>query len=61
MYLNYDDLTKLRDNPDYDIPSDDELRAAFMSDAEITEGISPTEQAMIANTSIHHAERQDFE
>ena len=40
MYLDYDDLTKLRDNPDYDIPSDDELRAIFMSDAEVTEGIS---------------------
>ena len=39
MYLDYDDLTKLRDNPDYDIPSDDDLRAAFMSDAEVTEGI----------------------
>ena len=60
-YLNYDDLTKLRDNPDYDIPSDDDLRAAFMSDAEVPEGIPPTEQAMVANTSIHHAERQDWE
>jgi hypothetical protein len=61
MYLNYDDLTKLRDNPDYDIPSDDQLRAIFMSDAETPEGIPPTEEALTANTSIHHAERQDFE
>ena len=61
VYLDYDDLTKLRDNPDYDIPSDDELRAAFMSDAESTDGISPTEEAMGANTSVHHAERQDFQ
>ena len=60
-YLDYDDLTKLRDNPDYDIPSDDELRAAFMEDTEVTEGISATEQAMSANTSIHHAERQDWQ
>ena len=60
-YLDYDDLTKLRDNPDYDIPSDDDLRAAFMEDAEVTEGISATEQAMSANTSIHHAERQDWQ
>jgi hypothetical protein len=60
-YLDYDDLTKLRENPDYDIPSDDELRAAFMSDAEVPEGISTTEQAMSANTSVHHAERQDWE
>ena len=61
MYLDYDDLTKLRENPDYDIPSDDELRAVFMSDAEVPEGISTTEQAMSANTSVHHAERQDWE
>jgi hypothetical protein len=60
-YLTYDDLTKLRDNPDYDIPSDDDLRAVFLSDVETPEGISPTEQAMAANTSVHHAERQDFE
>lgn len=60
-YLDYDDLTKLRDNPDYDIPSDDQLRAAFMSDAEVTEGISTTEEALRANTSVHHAERQDWE
>jgi len=60
-YLTYDDLQKLRDNPDYDIPSNKQLRDAFMNDAEVPEGISPTEQAMTANTSIHHAERQDFE
>jgi hypothetical protein len=60
-YLNYNDLTKLRENPDYDIPSDDELRAAFMNDAEVPDGISPTEESMSANTSVHHAERQDFE
>lgn len=59
QYLNYDDLTKLRDNPEYDIPTDEELRAAFMEDAEQTESISATEQAMSANTSIHHAEKQD--
>ena len=61
MYLDYDDLTKLRDNPDYDIPSDAVLRAIFMEDAEQTESISPTEQAMSGNTSVHHAERQDFD
>ena len=61
MYLDYDDLTKLRDNPDYDIPPDDVLRAIFLEDAEQTDGISATEQAMTANTSVHHAERQDFD
>ena len=60
-YLTYDDLTKLRENPEYDIPGDDELRAVFMDDVEVPEGISPTAEAMTANTSIHHAERDDFE
>jgi hypothetical protein len=61
MYLDYDDLTKLRDNPDYDIPPDDVLRAIFLEDTEQTEGINATEQSMIANTSVHHAERPDFQ
>jgi hypothetical protein len=60
LWVNYDDLTKLRDNPDYDIPPDDVLRAIFLEDTETPEGISATEQAMIANTSVHHAEREDF-
>jgi hypothetical protein len=60
MYLNYDDLTKLRDNPDYDIPSDDVLRVIFRPDSpEQTEGISGVEEALQANTSVHHAARQD--
>jgi len=61
MYLDYEDLKQLRNNPEYDIPSDEQLRAAFMEDTEIPEGISSTEQAMLANTSVHHAERPDFE
>lgn len=60
-YLTYKDLTQLRDNPDYDIPSDAQLRWAFLQDVETPDSISPTEQAMSANTSVHHAERQDFE
>jgi hypothetical protein len=58
-YLNYDDLTKLRENPDYDIPSDEILRHIFMSDEEQTEPIDGTEEAMTVNTSVHHAARQD--
>lgn len=58
-YLNYDDLTKLRENPDYDIPSDEQLRAFFNEDAETTKPISATEEAMSANMSIHHAEKRD--
>jgi hypothetical protein len=58
-YLNYDDLTKLRENPDYDIPSDDILRHIFMSDEEQTEPIEGAEESMNANTSVHHAARED--
>jgi hypothetical protein len=60
-YLNYDDLTKLRQNPDYDIPSDEQLRAVFTHEVETPKGISPTNQALTANTTVHHAEREDFE
>jgi hypothetical protein len=61
FYVTYDDLTKLRENPEYDIPTDEQLREVFLYDAEMTEGISTTEEAMSANTSVHHAERPDFE
>ena len=61
MYMTYDDLNKLRENPDYDIPPEETLKAVFTDDVETAKGISPTEQAMTANTSIHHAERADFE
>ena len=65
QYLNYDDLTKLRDNPDYDIPSDEVLRYLFRPDS--TEGgsegtgIDGVEEAMQSNSSIHHAAREDFD
>ena len=59
-YLNYDDLQRLRDNPDYDIPSDEVLRAIFKPDSpEQTEGINAVEESMVANTSIHHAAQSD--
>jgi len=59
-YLNYDDLQRLRDNSDYDIPSDDILRAIFMPDsAEQTESIEGVEESMTANTSVHHAAQRD--
>ena len=58
-YLNYDDLTALRENPDYDIPSDEVLRHIFMSDEEQTEPIDGTEESMTVNTSVHHAAQQD--
>jgi hypothetical protein len=58
-YLNYDDLTALRENPDYDIPSDDVLRHIFMSDEEQTKPIDSVEEALQSNTSVHHAARPD--
>lgn len=60
-WLNYDDLSKLRENPDYDIPSDDILRHIFMADTEQTEAIESVQEALTANTSVHHAARPDFE
>jgi len=60
-YLNYDDLTKLRDNPDYDIPSDEVLRSMFLEGTENVQSISGVEDALTANTSVFHAERQDTE
>jgi hypothetical protein len=59
-YLNYYDLTALRDNPDYDIPSDEILRHIFAPDSpEQTKAIYGTEAALVANTSIHHAAQPD--
>ena len=58
-FLNYYDLQKLRDNPDYDIPSDEVLRAIFMEDQEQTKGQDAVADAMISNTSVHHAQRPD--
>jgi hypothetical protein len=59
-YLNYDDLTKLRDNDDYDIPSDEVLRAIFQPDSsEQTESIEGTEESLAANTSVFHAAYRD--
>lgn len=59
-YLNYDDLQRLRDNDEYDLPSDEQLRAIFMPDsAEQTESIGGVEESLTANTSVHHAAQRD--
>lgn len=60
-YLNHDDLTQLRNNPDYDIPSDEQLRAVFVHEEEIPDSIPATDQALTSNITVHHAEREDFE
>jgi hypothetical protein len=59
-YLDYNDLSLLRENPDYDIPPDDVLRAMFMPDSpEQTESISALDESLKANLSIHHAANRD--
>jgi len=59
-YLNYEDLTRLRQNPDYDIPSDDELRRLFMEDYEQTEGQNILADTLNpGSTMIHQPERED--
>ena len=59
-YLNYEDLTRLRQNPDYDIPSDEELRRIFMEDYEQTEGQNIVADTLNPGSSlIHQAERED--
>jgi hypothetical protein len=60
-YITYDDLNKLRENPDYDIPSDEILRHIFMTDEEQTKAENAVENSMRANTSIFQAQRPDEE
>lgn len=61
-YLNYEDLTRLRQNPDYDIPDDDTLRRIFMEDYEQTEGQNIVADTLNPQTQvIHQAEREDSE
>lgn len=59
-YLNYEDLCNLRDNPDYDIPDDDTLRAIFMDDVEQTNSIGQLTRTMSGvNVAIFHAAPED--
>ncbi len=58
-YLDYYDLQVLRENPDYDIPGDEVLRAIFMEDIEQTKAQDAVADALISNTSVHHAQRPD--
>jgi hypothetical protein len=58
-YVNYYDLEKLRENPDYDIPSQEVLRAIFMDEGEQTKAENAVAEALSANTSVHHAADPD--
>jgi hypothetical protein len=60
LYLNYDDLVKLRQNPDYDIPDDETLRGIFMFDVEQTKSISQATRTMSGtNAAVFHAAPED--
>jgi hypothetical protein len=59
FYLNYDDLTKLRQNPDYDIPDDETLRFIFTSEYESTQTDNVVAGTMNSNPSVHHALSED--
>jgi hypothetical protein len=59
FYLSYDDLKKLRQNPDYDIPDDETLRFIFTSGYETTENANIVNDTMTSNASVHHAEQDD--
>jgi hypothetical protein len=54
-FINYYDMQKLRENPDYDIPSDDVLRYIFTSDVEQVQPVDSVQETMQSNTSIHQA------
>jgi hypothetical protein len=60
-WLNYDDLKKLRQNPEYDIPDDETLRFMFMNDTEQVESQNVVDQSLTSNPTIHQAERQNAE
>jgi hypothetical protein len=57
-WITYDDLSQLRNNPLYDIPSDDELRA-ILDPQDPEQTVSATDDSLDQNGAIHHAERQD--
>jgi hypothetical protein len=61
-YVNHEDLVRLRQNPDYDIPDDDTLRAIFMDDVEQTDSISQATRIMSgSNSAVFHAEPGDVD
>jgi hypothetical protein len=58
-YLNYDDLKKLRQNPDYDIPDDDTLRFLFTQDYETTESSNNITSSLSDAQGVHQAADED--
>jgi hypothetical protein len=58
-YINYDDLMKLRQDEEYDIPDDETLRFIFTTGYESTDSGSAASRTMHANASIFLSERDD--
>jgi hypothetical protein len=59
FYLNYDDLQKLRQNDEYDIPDDETLRFIFTTQYEPTDTASAASRTMHANASIFLSEGEE--
>lgn len=59
QYLTFNDLNKLRDQPGYDIPAEEELKRIFFPPVEVAAPPSGTERMQQSNLSIHQAEGRD--
>lgn len=58
-YVNYDDLKKLRQNPDYDIPDDETLRFIFTQNYETTESSNNITSSLSDSQGVHQAADDD--
>lgn len=59
-YLTFEDLNKLREQPGYDIPSEEELKQLFFAPKEQPESIGVTERQQNTKAVVHHAEERDL-
>jgi hypothetical protein len=58
-YVTYDDLMKLRQNPDYDIPDDETLRFIFTQDYEPTKSSNNITSSLSDAQGVHQAADED--
>ena len=58
-YPTFRDLNKLRQNPEYDIPSDEELKAYFFAHEADAHAPSSIEAQQGMNSAVHHAENRN--
>jgi len=59
QYLTFEDINKLRKQDDYHIPSEEELKGFFFPVTPTTTTESDIAQTQVANSVVHHAERED--